>query len=92
MRIYLQTPGAAGGRPRFCQLSLQPDLLDGWNLIRETGYQGYAGQVKRTRFESRDIAEQAMAKIRDGFVRRGYQTMFSEGQSAPVGRQAGRQG
>jgi len=89
MRIYLQTPGAPGGRPRFCQLSLHADLLEGWNLVRETGYQGYAGQIQRTRFGSREVAEEAMAKMRDGFVRRGYQTMFTEGQSAPV---AGRRG
>jgi len=90
MRIYMQTPGAPGGRPRFCQLSLQADLLSGWNLVRETGYQGYAGQIQRTRFDSREVAEQAMAKIRDGFVRRGYQTMFTEGQSPPLTAAGGR--
>jgi predicted DNA-binding WGR domain protein len=84
MRIYLQTPGGPSGRPRFCQLSLQPDLLSGWNLVRETGYQGYGGQIQRTRYDNHEVAIEAMAKMRDGFVRRGYQTMFIEGQSAPV--------
>jgi len=83
MRIFLQTPGAAGGRPRFCMLSVQPDLLEGWTLLRETGYQGYGGQVKRVRFGTREVAEEALAKMRDNFVRRGYQTVFAEGQSAP---------
>jgi predicted DNA-binding WGR domain protein len=84
MRLYLQTP-PTGGRPRFCQLSVQPDLLEGWTLIRETGYQGYGGQVKRVRFGNRDSAVEAMTKARDDFVRRGYRTVYSEGLSAPDG-------
>ena len=67
-------------------LSVQPDLLEGWTLLRETGYQGYAGQVKRVRYGSREVAEEALAKMRDSFVRRGYQTVFAEGQSAPTSR------
>ena len=83
MRIFMQTPGAHGGRPRFCLLTVQPDLLEGWTLLRENGYQGYAGQVKRVRFSSRELADAALAKMRDDFVRRGYQTMYTEGQAAP---------
>ena len=89
MRIFLQTPGARGGRPRFCMLTVQPDLLEGWTLLRESGYQGYAGQVKRVRYASRESAEEAMAKMRDDFVRRGYQTVFTEGQSAAGGVRSG---
>ncbi len=86
MRILLQTPPAPGGRPRFCLLSLQRDLLEGWTLIRETGYQGYAGQVKRSRFATNEVAVEAMSKARDDFVRRGYRTVFTEGQAHPSAR------
>ncbi|MBT3197371.1 MAG: hypothetical protein HN344_06580, partial [Gammaproteobacteria bacterium] len=40
MRIYMQTPPLEGVPPRFYQLQIQEDLLDGWTLIRESGIQG----------------------------------------------------
>jgi len=44
--------------------------------------------VQRTRFTDHEVAVEAMAmaKMRDGFVLRGYQTMFTEGQQAPSQR------
>ena len=31
---------------RFCAVSLQPDLLDGWSVVRERGRMGRPGRVK----------------------------------------------
>lgn len=64
---------------RFYQLHLQQDLLGSWVLVRESGFQGNRGQVKRSYFSDRDDAEQAMAKMRDMQTRRGYQVVFVEG-------------
>lgn len=83
MRILLQTPQGSGVRPRFCLLSVQKDLIEGWTLTRETGYQGYGGQLKRSCYSTLDGAVDAMVKVRDDYVRRGYRTVFSEGHAPP---------
>jgi predicted DNA-binding WGR domain protein len=68
---------------RFYQLHLQQDLLGSWVLVRESGFQGGRGQVKRSYFQERNEAEQAMARLRDMQTKRGYQVVFMEGaQSA----------
>jgi len=80
MRIYMQTNTEGRKPPRFCLLAVQEDLLDGWTLVRETGYQGYAGQVQREHYPTRDQAERALAERREAQSRRGYRVVFSEGQ------------
>lgn len=82
MRIYMQTPPAAGDSPRFCHLILQKDLLDGWSLVRETGPQGRAGRVTKRHFESHDDATEALTEERDLQLRKGFRVVFAEGVGA----------
>ena len=72
---------SAGGEqpPRYYQLLLQEDLLGGWTLIRESGYQDKAGRIKRENFANREAAERALLKVRDGQLARGYRVVFVEG-------------
>lgn len=79
MRLYMQTPGSAERAPRFYHLFLQKDLLGGWSLVRESGYQGARGKVQHDYFETRDTCEQALLKYRDAQLRRGYRIMFTSG-------------
>ena len=82
MRIYMQQlPTDTGQAPRFLQLLIQEDLLKGWQLVRETGYQGYSGRVRRQHFDDYADAMQAMIKERDNQVNRGYQVVFVQGQA-----------
>ncbi len=83
MRIYMQTIQSQDQPLRFYQLHLQQDLLGSWVLVRESGFQGNRGQVKRSYFHGRDEAEQAMVKLRDMQAKRGYRVVFREG--APSG-------
>ena len=79
MRIYLQTVYAPGQLLRYYDLHLQPDLLSGWSVVRESGVQGERGQVKKEHFEARDEAEKALIRWRDRQIKRGFQVMFREG-------------
>ena len=83
MRIYLQNLPAPDQRPRFYHLILQPDLLGGWSLIRESGYQGAPGRVQRQHYETLEDAESAMIKCRDSQLKRGYRVVFMQGQERP---------
>ena len=83
MRIYMQTAPAADRPPRFLQLTLQQDLLEGWTLVRESGYQGASGQVRREHYPTREAAEQALIEARDAQLRRGYRIVFSVGRPPP---------
>ena len=83
MRIYLQTIGQADGPTRFCQLAIQQDLLGGWNLIKESGFQGSAGRVSREHFDDWESAEQALAKQRDKHLARGFRVVYVQGQQYP---------
>ena len=79
MRIYMQTPPMEDKAPRFYQLYLQPDLLGGWSLVKEWGYQGAGGRLTRQHFEDRDSAFDAMMGVRDAQLKRGYRVIFVEG-------------
>lgn len=83
MRIYLQTTPAIDGAPRFYHLFLQRDLLGGWSLVREWGFQGSPGRVQREHYPSQEAAAEAMLKARDQQVRRGYIVMFMQGEEPP---------
>ena len=78
MRIYMQIPPEGDKAPRFYHLQLQEDLLEGWTLIREWGYQGAAGRVKKEHFQDRETAEAAMTTARDEQIKRGYQVVFMQ--------------
>ena len=79
MRIYMQTQYSPGQPLRFYHLHLQPDLLDGWTLIRESGVQGLRGQTRQQYFEQRSDAEQALIGWRDKQIKKGYRVVFREG-------------
>lgn len=79
MRIYMQTLQAPEQPLRYYHLILQPDLLSGWNLVRESGIQGARGQVAKEHFEARDEAERTLIKRRDMQLKRGYRVVFREG-------------
>ena len=79
MRIYMQMSATEDRAPRFYHLFLQADLLEGWSLVREWGYQGSRGRVKRELFEDREHAEAALLEARDAQIKRGYQVVFVEG-------------
>ena len=83
MRIYLQTPCSAERPPRFYHLFLQEDLLSGWSLVKEWGFQGASGRVVREHFKSRDEALDALLASRDLQIDRGYRVMFFQGEGAP---------
>ena len=80
MRIYMQMPAPEGRPPRYCHLLLQPDLIDGWMVVRESGEQGRPGRVRREHFAAWEEAEAALARMRDAQLRRGYRVVFVEGQ------------
>jgi len=60
---------------------LQEDLIDGWTLIREWGYQGAGGRMIKDHFTDREQAEQAMIDIRDAQLKKGYQVVFMQAQT-----------
>jgi predicted DNA-binding WGR domain protein len=76
MRIYMQIPPEVNTVPRYYHLHLQEDLIDGWTLIREWGYQGVAGRLRKEHYPDRETAETALVKVRDEQIRRGYQVVF----------------
>ena len=81
MRIYMQNPPEDAKAPRYYHLHLQEDLLEGWTLIREWGYQGAAGRVKKEHFQDRESAESALLSVRDEQIKRGYQVVFMQAQA-----------
>lgn len=81
MRIYMQTTAFGNKPPRFFHLHLQEDLLDGWTLVKESGYQGSSGKVTREYFQNRDDAVDALAKAKDRQVNRGYSIVFAQGEN-----------
>ncbi len=79
MRIYMQIQPLDNQPPRFYQLHLQEDLLGGWTLIKETGYQGASGKILKEHHPIYEDAVKAMVKTRDQQIKRGYRIVFSEG-------------
>ncbi len=83
MRLYLQIPALEGKPPRFYQLIIQPDLIGGWTLIRESGHQGKAGRVLRTHHECYDDALELMILSRDKQIKRGFKVVYMKGMDCP---------
>lgn len=81
MRIYMQIPPGENQPPKFYHLHLQEDMLEGWTLIREWGFQGTGGRVRRDHFADRESAEQAMLKVRDTQLGKGYRVVFIQAQT-----------
>ncbi len=78
MRIYMQIQQKEQ-QPRYYQLLLQQDLLDGWTLVREWGKQGSSGRVKRDHFPCKNDALLALERVRDAQLKRGFQVVFIQG-------------
>ena len=83
MRLLLQQRPDGREAPRFVQLQLQPDLLGGWTLLRETGQIGGKASLKRELYLERDAALLDFEKARDAQVRKGFLVMFAQGADAP---------
>lgn len=79
----MQTNPGLGNIPRFYHLHLEPDLFEGWMLTKESGAQGSKGRVKMTHYNDIQEAEDALQKLRDAQIKRGYKVVFIEGQSSP---------
>ena len=83
MRLLLQQRPDGREAPRFVQLMLQPDLLGGWELVRETGQVGGRSTVRREVFMEQASALAALEHARDQQLKRGFQLMFAQGMEAP---------
>lgn len=83
MRVFLQQRPGGTEPPRYIQLTLQPDLFGGWELLRETGQIGGRAQLRREQYLLQDEATAAFEKARDTHVKRGFQVMFTRGVDAP---------
>ncbi len=83
MRLLLQQRPDGSEAPRFVQLMLQPDLLGGWALVRETGVIGGRSTLKREQFDDQASAAAALERARDLQLKRGFQLMFVQGADAP---------
>jgi predicted DNA-binding WGR domain protein len=77
----MQIPPQGDRPPRFYHLHLQEDLLEGWTLIREWGYQGARGRVQQEHYTDREEAEAALIRVRDEQLKRGYLVVFLEAQT-----------
>ena len=80
MRVYMQTPPEQDQAPRYYQLLVQEDLLEGWTLIREWGRQGAPGRTKRDHFATLEETLAACIKVRDTQLGKGYRVVYSKGQ------------
>lgn len=83
MRLLLQQRPGGPEAPRFVQLMLQPDLLGGWALVRESGQIGGRSTVRREQFLDQPSAIAALEHARDQQLKRGFQLMFAQGADVP---------
>jgi len=83
MRMLLQQRPEGREAPRFVQLMLQPDLLGGWTLVRESGQIGGRSTLRREQFLDHASALAALEQARDQQLKRGFQLMFVQGTDAP---------
>ncbi len=83
MRLLLQKRPDGNEAPRFVQLQLQPDLLGGWALLRESGQIGARSTLRREQFPDQASAVAALEAARDAQLKRGFQLMFAQGADAP---------
>jgi hypothetical protein len=84
MRIYMQTPVIGNYPPRFYHLILQKELIEGWTIVKESGYQGSPGRVRREHYDDRESAQAALVATRDSLLKRGYRIVFARGQELPA--------
>lgn len=82
MRLLLQLPPQDREAPRFVQLLLQPDLLGGWTLTRESGQTGGRSTVRREQYLDQSSALAALERARDAQLKKGFRLMFAQGEAA----------
>ena len=83
MRLLLQQRPDGREAPRFVQLQLQPDLLGGWTLLRETGQIGGRSTLKREQYADQSSALVSLESARDAQHKRVFQLMFAQVADAP---------
>ncbi len=83
MRLLLQQHPDGREAPRFVQLMVEPDLLGGWALVRESGQIGGRSQLKREQYLDQASAQLALERARDTQLKKGFQLMFVQGAEAP---------
>ena len=83
MRMLLQQRPDGREAPRFVQLMLEPDLLGGWALVRETGQIGGRSSLRREQYLDQASALAAFDHARDLQLKKGFQLMFVQGAEAP---------
>ena len=83
MRMLLQQRPDGREAPRFVQLMLEPDLLGGWALVRETGQIGGRSSLRREQYLDQASAIAAFEHARDVQLKKGFQLMFVQGAEAP---------
>lgn len=79
MRVYMQNNLDSEKAPRYYQLVLQEDLLEGWTLVREWGQQGSPGRIKRDNFQTLEQAQHALLLVRDAQLKRGFHVVYMQG-------------
>lgn len=82
MRLLLQQRPDGREAPRFVQLMLEPDLLGGWALVRETGQMGGRSTLRREQYLDQTSALAAFEHARDLQLKKGFQLMFAQGEAA----------
>ncbi len=75
----MQTHVVEGEPLKFYHLILQQDLLDGWVVIREWGYQGVRGKTRREIYQDYEEAQRVLLNLRDQQLNRGYRVVFMSG-------------
>lgn len=83
MRLLLQQRPDGREAPRFVQLMLEPDLLGGWALVRESGQIGGRSTLRREQYLDQASATAALEHARDLQLKKGFQLMFVQGSEAP---------
>ena len=82
MRLLLQQRPDGREPPRFVQLMLEPDLLGGWALVRESGQIGGRSTLRREQYLDQASATAALEHARDLQLKKGFQLMFVQGEAA----------
>ena len=79
MRLLLQQRPDGREAPRFVQLQLEPDLLGGWTLVRETGQIGGRSTLRREQYLDQASAVAALEHARDAQLKTGCLLMCALG-------------
>ncbi|AOX61569.1 MULTISPECIES: WGR domain-containing protein [Stenotrophomonas] len=81
MRVFLHQHPRGADPARYLQLTLQPDLFGGWELLLESGPIGGRGQLRRELYLQEDLALAAFEKARDAHLHRGYEVTYTSGDA-----------